>query len=450
MANKFQEKLVRFVKTPVGMLICVMAVSFLILIVIVRFFLGTGHHNKAAQDMLTMNTPEVQRNVRYTTQETLSTLTGETDNLEKGLTDVQKQFADLKNSQGQASQAMQQKMQQELQDLQQQNKKFQQALAHELKQKTNEETESMVNNVSDKYDSAGETSSTNQTVWINDMKQPVVTNNPQDNSNPDSLLHPQTASSTFAGNKDKPPAIPKYTIPANTWFTGVTPEQPLVGVIPTDGKVMNPETVMFMVGEKNIAAKNWHLPPALKGIQGNALCQGVFNFKHSAVRCDITSLTFIFKDGRIATENADKGNAFGQLTTLYGNPYIPGEYKGNALLGAVGTGFFSGMQGFGNAFASSQVDTETDTDTITTSFKNANDYAIGQGVGSTGEALNQWWLQIMKSTTNYVFVPNWDPKTQKLLILNAKITQEIPIDYDPSSRRVEYDQDNSYSDSSLD
>jgi hypothetical protein len=135
----------------------------------------------------------------------------------------------------------------------------------------------------------------------------------------------------------------------------VTPEQPLVGMIPTDGTVVNPQSVLFMIGASNLAANNWRLPPNLKGIQGNAVCQGVFVwFNDSYANCTINSLTFIFQDGRIATATAPQDKPFGHLTTLFGSPNIKGIYHGNALYAAGGTGFFGALQGFGNAFASQE------------------------------------------------------------------------------------------------
>ena len=230
------------------------------------------------------------------------------------------------------------------------------------------------------------------------------------------------------------------------------PLQPLIGVIPTDGTVMDPETVLFTVGKKGILANDWKLPYALKGIQGSATCTGVFNFNHSAVKCNITSITFIFTDGTIDTVNGTNENPLGKLTDQFGNDYIAGYYYGNAAYGAAGTGLFSAVQGWGNAFAQSQVQTQDNAAGTfsSTTFKDANAYAGGQALGSTGAAMNAWWQQIMKSTTNYVLVPNWDKATQKLLVLNAVISSPIPIDYDSTARKVIYNHETNTSNSSLD
>jgi hypothetical protein len=442
--TNLKEKLITFLKKPLGMFLAISITAMLFLILIIRLLSG-GNSNKTAEQMQNEKPVQTSRDVRYTTQETLSTLTGETDNLEKSISQIQKQFEQLKTSQDKASQNSAKKLKQELENLQNQNQQFKSHIAEKIDEnkKLNSKYDSLtVNNAN--------TSSDNQIIWINDMAGNMdkgAATSPAAPVASGSLLNDNSNQ-----NQEKPKPIPAYTIPANTILTGVTAEQPLIGVIPIEGTVLNPQTVQFAVGQKNLSANDWHLPAKLKGIQGNAVCEGVFNFQNSAVSCSITSLTFIFDDGNIATETAAKDEPFGKLTTLYGNPYIPGKYYGNALYGAVGTGFFSAAQGFGNAFAASQVQTQNsdNAEAITTSFKNANNYAFGQGIGTAGEALNQWWLSLMKSTTNYVYTSNWNPKTHEVLQLNAKIEKQVNIDYDPDGRKVKYEQKNNYYNNSLD
>lgn len=440
---KIKEKLTAFLKKPLCMFLVISITAMLFLILIIRLLSG-GSSNKTAEQMQYEKPVQTSRDVRYTTQETLSTLTGETDNLEKNIAQIQKQFEQLKTSQDKASQESTKKLKQELENLQNQNQQFKEQIAEKIKE--NKEYDSKYDSLTVNNDNAN---TENQIIWINDMAGNM------DKGAVNLSAAPVASGSLLNDNSDdnqeKPKPIPAYTIPANTILTGVTAEQPLIGVIPIEGTVLNPQTVQFAVGQKNLSANDWHLPEKLKGIQGSAVCEGVFNFQNSAVSCSITSLTFIFDDGNIATETAEKDEPFGKLTTLYGNPYIPGKYYGNALYGAVGTGFFSAAQGFGNAFAASQVETQSsDTQAITTSFKNANNYAFGQGIGTAGEALNQWWLSLMKSTTNYVYTPNWNPKTHEILQLNAKIEKQVNINYDPDGRKVNYEQKNNYYNNSLD
>jgi len=57
-------------------------------------------------------------------------------------------------------------------------------------------------------------------------------------------------------------------------------------------------------------------------------------------------------------------------------------------------------------------------------------------MGTTGEALNAWWLRLMKSMTNFVYASNFDSKTHKILQLNAKITSQVNFDYNPIGRKI--------------
>jgi hypothetical protein len=443
--TKIKQKLTAFLKRPLVLFLTISIAAIVFLIVIIRLLSGGGNSGKTAEQMQNEKPAQASRDVRYTTQETLSTLTGETDNLEKNISAIQKQFEQLKTSQDQASETAANKLKQELENLQRQNQQFKDQLSEKIKQNQ------LQNAKYDKLTINNANKKSGGIIWINDMVGGMdkgAASIPAAPAASGALLDDNSQNT----DQEKPKPIPAYTIPANTILTGVTAEQPLIGVIPIEGTVLNPQTVQFAVGQKNLSANDWHLPAKLKGIQGSAVCEGVFNFQNSAVSCSIISLTFIFDDGNIATETAAKDEPFGKLTTLYGNPYIPGKYYGNALYGAVGTGFFSAAQGFGNAFAASQVQTQNSDNAaaITTNFKNANNYAFGQGIGTAGEALNQWWLTLMKSTTNYVYTPNWNPKTHEVLQLNAKIEKQVNIDYDPEGRKVNYEQKDNYYNSSLD
>lgn len=434
---KFIEKIKPYLKNRMVVTALIVACAFVILLLLsllIRLFTQSDGESQVAKKLQHQTGSQISTNVQYTTRETLSTLTGEADNLEHGLAKVNTQVDSIKMAMDQSNKNLKASLDKAIEEINKKNADEQAKLHDEINEAI--QTSKTSKNSNDTYPVNDQSDEGNTNlIWIHD--QANTTPSPENHKTGQHFTPILSQDPNVSSKKD---TIPAYTIPANTILANVIPEQPLIGVIPTDGTVMNPESVLFMVGSKNLAANNWRLPMALKGIQGNALCQGVFNFNHSAVRCDILSLTFIFRDGTISTATTTKDKPFGQLTDHYGNPYIEGAYHGNALLGAVGTGAFYGMQGFGNAFSASQVQTQVGyPGSYITTFKNANDFALGQGVGKSGEALNNWWLSIMRSTTNYVFVPNWSRKYGGALILNAKITEPVHIDYDPNARRVQYD-----------
>lgn len=443
----------RFFKTPLGIFILIGVGAFLILILLVKALTHPAESPSIATAMQDQTASVVKGDVHYTMQETLSTLTGETANIQKGLADVQNQMSVFKQSQSKRTQKMIDALQKELETVKQQNSAMRQqvmASVNDVKKKEHDATLSL-NKATSNSTSSQEgyrigqrtTGQSSTLVWLKDqatlkLKQRSQPS-PKSELQSGSVLHPNEP----ANSLNKPNVIPAYTIPANTAYTDVTPEQPLVGMIPTNGTVVNPQSVLFMLGRKGLAANNWHLPSDLKGMQGRAVCQGVFVwFNDAYVNCQIKSLTFIFNDGRIATANAQENENFGHLATRTGSPNIPGIYHGNALYAGIGTGFFAGLQGFGNAFAAQQQQISDVGNRTVVSYKNALDSGLGSAMGTAGQYMNEWWERLLKSTTNFVYTPNWDPQTHRILQLNAVFTHEVDINYNPIGRKIEYENHN--------
>jgi cell division protein ZapB len=456
--NSLLNKLKQFFKKPLGIALGLF-IGILLFFVIIIKFTGSGSSAQIASKMQNQKEQPVQSNIRYTTQETLNTLTGETDNLTQSVSKLQQQFQKIKTDAVSHQKSMQDMVQQEIKALQEENQKLKDSVTNAITsvKKTQKSSAKSKSDFSYEINGAASPQATihSDFVWVRDnaaiSAHQTTSENSTDNtdSNSDSLLHSKANSkdveklpaSSISQNssEDKPKPIPYYTIPPDSWATGVIIEQPLIGVIPNNLSVLNPQTVTFAIAKKNLAANNWRLPAAISGIQGTAICQGVFvTFTQSYVQCDVTSLTFIFKDGRITTIKGTKDQPLGKITNRYGSPYIPGKYHGNAAFAATGTGFFSGLEGFGNAFAASQQQISQSAVSNFYQIKNTTKYGIGSAVGSMGEAWNDWWHDLLKSTTNFVYASNWDITTHKLKKFNIKISQAVPIDYDPNGRKINY------------
>lgn len=467
--KKIKQFSKNFFKKPVGVGLGIFIVLLLLFVIIIKFT-GGDSSVKVATKMQDQKEQPVQSNIRYTTQETLSTLTGETDNLTQSVHDLQQQFEKTKTDADNNQKAMQDMVQEEIKALQEENQKLKESVSdaisamkkaqknasqgnsYEINGATSQQSrvnsdfvwvrDSSVNNVqSATITTDGSTSgSTTYDVGVShDANQSLLHSN-VDSGEVEKLPSSSIEQDSSDDNKSKP--TPFYTIPPDSWATGVIIEQPLIGVIPNNRSVLNPQTVTFAIGKKNLAANNWRLPAAITGIQGTAICQGVFvTFSQSYVECDVTSLTFIFKDGRITTIKGTKDEPLGKITTSYGSPYIPGKYHGNAAFAATGTGLFSGLQGFGNAFAASQQEISQGATSNFYQIKNTTKYGVGSAVGSMGEAWNDWWHDLLRSTTNFVYSSNWDETIHKLKRFNIKISREIPIDYDLNGRKVNYEKD---------
>ena len=70
---------------------------------------------------------------------------------------------------------------------------------------------------------------------------------------------------------------------------------------------------------------------------------------------------------------------------------------------------------------------------------NANKAAIGGAGSAAASAARTWWDRRVENSFDYVYVPNIDPKTNKVMKVVVNIRQQIPIDYDPKARKVRYE-----------
>jgi len=459
------EKIKQFIKTPIGLSLSLFIALLLFFVVVIKFMQG-ANPTTLAKRMQTNEVKPLQGNVPYTTQETLNTLTGQSDNLTHNMAHLKKQFLLVKAQSTQSQKRMEQTVSQEMKALNSENKALKEQVAGVLKRVKAASKAAQANKNKMSYNIGDGSASVTQKpksdfVWIQDASASATvprtirskTNgfniSSVTTSDSGSLLHPNGSNDSksednLSTDTTNPQTIPMYTIPQNTWLTGVIAEQPLIGIVPVNGEVINPRTVSFTVEAKNLSANAWHLPAVLKGIQGNAVCQGFFAIKRPAVTCNVTSLTFIFEDGRIDTVNAAKDGKLGVVTDLYGNPQISGKLYSNLGFFLAGTTLFAGAEGYGNALSAAQVRTQTGSGlvpNISTIVGSANTYAAGQGLSAAALAAQQWWVQRMKSTFDYVEVPNWNPKTHQLLQLNVKITQSIPLDYHFNARKITYEND---------
>ena len=466
----------KFLKYKHSKTILISVGTLLVLIILFRV-LGSGNQNVTSAASKMMNQHQSTLNVKesYTDAALLKTTVAQEGQLRSTISALKSQVTKIsQNENGAVAQKLK-----PLVD------KLKAAEAHYSQQfaaiKAQEQQAISNQNSTTATSSGGETTKTpypvgkakagNKIIWLNDqsIQAPVkgphgeaitrsklinlMGNGGSNSSSNGSLLNPHNNPNDNFGTK-KPKITPAFTIPANTMLTGITPDQPLIGMIMQNstGTVWNPQSVLFQLSSRNMAANYKMLPPNLKGVQGRAECRGIFVwFTSSYVSCQIKSLTFIFNDGTISTQTA-KGNAnFGYLATAYGSSFIPGKYHGNAAYAAAGTGVFSALQGVGNAFsAAQQAVSQNANGSQTTTYKSVGKTAMGAGVGAFGQAENEWWQRLLKSTTDFVYADNWNSKTHKLMQLNAVVTKQIDINHDSNARKIEYaNQDNASFNNSL-
>ena len=282
-------------------------------------------------------------------------------------------------------------------------------------------------------------------VWVPDVDKSDSQKSVQDSSNPfDSLLGNSNGQSTLATTAKKVLSTPYYTIPVNATLTGVIAMQPIVGEVPVDNQIVDPYHFKMIVGPKNLAANGIDIPSNIQGIVASGVAQGELIGpinKQSCVRGNITSMTFVFNDGRISTTQAQKGESLGTISNAQGFPCIPGILETNApeYLGiTIGLG---ALQGYANGLSQSQLNNSVTStgSTISSLAGSYTKYAVGQAASSGASAAQQWFDNRMKNTTDLVVVDNVDPETHAYRHFNINVTKQIDINYNPQSRKVFYE-----------
>lgn len=216
------------------------------------------------------------------------------------------------------------------------------------------------------------------------QKQNTVSKNNNENLRIDNPL-------IFQNNKqDTKPAIPYYTIPVNATLTGAILMQPLIGRVPIDGKVPDPYTFKAIIGAKNLAANGVDIPSDIQGIVVSGVAEG--DMLGGCARGNVTSMTFIFQDGRISTTQAKDSESLGTIAAPNGNPCIAGSFHSDAAIFLGASAGLAGLQGYGNALSQSQLNTTTSSATgatISALIGSANKYAVGQGFSASAQAAQQ-------------------------------------------------------------
>lgn len=247
--------------------------------------------------------------------------------------------------------------------------------------------------------------------------------------------------------KKKPKPIPFYTIPPNSVMTGVIALQPLIGRIPKgdNGTIYQPFHAMFVTEHPTLMAQGHEAPLPVAKMTGTALCVG--DFMSRSVSCQVKSLTFIFDDGHFQVINAkeNKGgrddftSGIGTLADRFGNPEIQGKLESSLWIRLGITGLTTGVSAYGQALAQAQV--ENFGSLAMSTFQrihNANSYAQGQALSGVAQGAQKEWDDISKNMYDYVFVPNWNPDTKRLIRLNIIVNKEIDINYDKTARKIDY------------
>ena len=233
---------------------------------------------------------------------------------------------------------------------------------------------------------------------------------------------------------DPSQTYPKLTIPQNATLVGATTLTALIGRVPVENSVVDPMPFKVITGQSNLAA-NGHTIGGLAGSvwRGHA----IGDWTLSCVSADLTSVTFIFRDGRIATfgENQPDSPALAWLSDNYGAPCIPGERKSNMktwLVAQMGSGLLKGTAEAASVSQTTQQSNALGTLRSTIDGDLAK-YLIGNSIASSTTALSSWIEQRAEQEFDAVVVP-----TAQTVAIH--VDRAIPIDYEENGRKLHYDE----------
>ncbi|MCD5986491.1 TIGR03752 family integrating conjugative element protein [Pseudomonas sp. CDFA 553] len=250
---------------------------------------------------------------------------------------------------------------------------------------------------------------------------------------------------------DKPPPRPVYTLPENSTLMGSVAMTALIGRVPVDGTVNDPFPFKILIGPDNLTANGIDLPDVAGAvISGTA----AGDWTLSCVRGQITSMTFVFNDGRVrtvpqpqplTTKQNNGGQSSGQMDKIQGGigwisdpngiPCISGLRRSNAeqyigsksLVTAAGAGVAKLLEADQANTGTVISSNGTTVGTMGGAGSSALSSILSAGVKDIGDWVNKLYGQAFAA----IYV---QPGAQVAVHLD----RQLEIDYEPDGRKVKY------------
>lgn len=225
---------------------------------------------------------------------------------------------------------------------------------------------------------------------------------------------------------------PRYTIPQNATLVNSTTMTALVGRVPVENRVTDPLPFKVVTGADNLAANGL----TIDGL-GGSIWSGfvVGDWALACVSGTLTSVTFVFEDGRIRTlgQNNQAGERIGWISDAQGVPCIPGERKTNVrswLLAQLGVSATASMA---EALANSHTTVQQSPMGLKEAFVSGDirEFVAGKSAASTGRSLAEWLTTRASQEFDAIFVPT----DQNVAI---HVDRPLHIDYEPAGRKLNY------------
>ena len=245
-------------------------------------------------------------------------------------------------------------------------------------------------------------------------------------------------------NKEAPPVRPIYTIPKNATLIGARAFTALIGRVPVgaDARVTDPYFFKLIVGGDNLAANGHEIPELAYAVASG---EAIGDWTLGCVSGDVTSMTFVFADGRIVTvpeardvstgSGSTRAVRLGGLSDDHGNPCIAGERVTNAAayLGQSAAALTLGAAAEGLAAAQTQTYAGGVAGTASTVVDgDLGRYAVGRGLSGAAQEVARWLRERQAQEYDAVYVA---PGAR----VAVHVDEELKIDYDPAGRLVRHE-----------
>ena len=239
------------------------------------------------------------------------------------------------------------------------------------------------------------------------------------------------------------PVRPVYTIPKNATLVGARAFTALIGRVPVgeDARVTDPYFFKVIVGRDNLAANGHEIPELAYAVASG---EAIGDWTLGCVAGDVTSLTFVFADGRIVTvpeaRDVSDGGAgtrpvrLGGLSDDHGNPCVAGERVTNAAahLGQSAAVLTLGAAAEGLAAAQTTTVAGGAGGTQTVVDGDLGRYVAGHGLAGAAREVARWLRERQAQSYDAVYVP---PGAR----VAVHVDEELRIDYDPGGRLVRHE-----------
>lgn len=263
-----------------------------------------------------------------------------------------------------------------------------------------------------------------------------ITTDPKSKTNP--------FAPTISTGDQKLEPIPVYTIPVSSTLANNTSLSPLVGVVPDiSNNVNDPYRFRIITGNENLASNGHHIN-GVENIVWSGYVVGVRD--QSCVRAYVDTITYTFEDGRVSTYEKGRSqkssasgsfsgmDALGYLTDEYGKPCIRGQYISNATKYLRDRSLAAFLGGLAEATSQSQMkyleNNEGDLKGFVTG--NTGKYIAGAGLAGSFNEISKYVGERAAGAFDVIYVDSG-------INVQLFVEQEIPIDYDFKSRKINYE-----------